>query len=174
MSGEEDKNTTKDEGINVKGAKQLVKKEEPLPVKEEQLQGSTGPTMSDEGATVTVGDTKDCVLCCGLCVNPIREIEKWETIVSENKEIYIAPEFVEFLIKNPGLVARAPTLFGSRHVEGFWDLKMRRTNLGSYQMSWELREENMWRDLHGKVWLKKRKAAEPEPEPYKASRVTRA
>ena len=94
--------------------------------------------------------------------------------MSENKEIYIAPEFVEFLIKNPRLVAHAPTLFGSRHVEGFWGLKMRRTNLGSYQMSWELREENMWRDLNGKVWFKKRKAAEPEPELYKASRVTRA
>ena len=63
MSGEEDKKTTKgeDEGINeVKGEKQ----------------GPTGPTITDEGATVTVNETKYV-----FCVNPIREIEKWETIM---------------------------------------------------------------------------------------------
>jgi len=154
MSGEEDKKTTKDEGINeVKGEKQLVvKKEEPLPVKEEQLQGPTGPKITEEGATVTVNETKYV-----FCVNPIREIEKWETIISENKEIYIAPEMAEFIIKNPGLV-------GSKNAEGFWDLTVKRANLGGYHMSWELREENAWKDLRGKVWLKKRKAPEDQKD----------
>ena len=63
----------------------------------------------------------------------------------------------EFIIKNPGLV-------GSKTAEGFWDLTVRRANLGGYHVSWELREENMWKDLRGKVWLKKRKAPEDDQE----------
>ena len=135
MSGAEDKKITKgeDEGINeVKGEKQ----------------GPTVPTTPDK-ATMMVNDTK--------CANPIREIEKWETIMSENKEIYIAPEMAEFIIENPGLV-------GSKTAEGFWDLTVRRANLGGYHVSWAVREENAWTDLRGKMWLKKRKAPEDDQE----------
>ena len=187
MSGEENnKKTTKGEG---EGIKKTTKDDEGINEVKGEKQKPTGPTMSDEGATVTVGDTKyvfcvnpirdieksetimsenkqyiapECAefLIKNPGLDPIRDIEKWEAIMSENKQIYIAPECAEFLIKNPGLVARAPTLLGSKNVEGFWDLKVRRANLGGYYMSWELREENMWKDLRGKVWLKKRKAAE--------------
>ena len=153
MSGEENnKKTTKGEG---EGIKKTTKDDEGINEVKGEKQKPTGPTMSDEGATVTVGDTKYV-----FCVNPIREIEKWETIMSENKEIYIAPEMAEFIIKNPGLV-------GSKNAEGFWNLTVRRANLGGYHVSWELRDENAWKDLRGKVWLKKRKAPEQDQEDEK-------